>query len=431
MKLGKAQRRFFIVVLLSFLWTIMVNLILLPSVRSHENIYVFIAKCDFSTAMLIAGFFVVFALHYPNQNSKLSGKREFIILLPTLIFALLSFSPWIVAFPIPGLKNTAAGYPIYAVIQIIYFIFLGCGVLIKKYINSHGIQRMQLGLLSTGYIFSIVILLINSVYANLVGEIPLPIDRLTTNASLLFLCVAAYAMIRYRFLDIRIVIQRGTIRIVSLFVVLVFYFILLLILAEPLFTNPNSVAPWAYVALGLIILGTVEPLRKYVTVFIDKRFELHDRKQERIQKQLQIVLKSQQSLSDLEQAIRKAFQETACVDTVDYVDADDQKLIGKPALRAYLQSTGKIVICEELPYRLDEDVRFIQVNDEVKGGAATAYVPIGQSEIFVGCFMLGPRKGKVAYSAQEVSTMKLLQSQATEAFLNARLYKQAVERIRV
>ncbi|MEK7518611.1 MAG: GAF domain-containing protein [Patescibacteria group bacterium] len=89
------------------------------------------------------------------------------------------------------------------------------------------------------------------------------------------------------------------------------------------------------------------------------------------------------------------------------------------------------MICEELLYRLDEDPRFKQVNDEVKGGIVTAYVPIGQNEIFVGSFVLGQRKGKVAYSAQEVTAMKLLQSQATEAFLNARLYKQVVERIKV
>jgi GAF domain-containing protein len=119
------------------------------------------------------------------------------------------------------------------------------------------------------------------------------------------------------------------------------------------------------------------------------------------------------------------------VEMVDFVDADDQKLIGKPALRAYLQSTGKIVICEELPYRLDEDPRFKQVNEEVKDSASTAYVPIGQNEIFVGSWMLGPRKGKAAYSAQEVATLKDLQRQATDAMLNARLYKQAVERIRV
>jgi len=45
--------------------------------------------------------------------------------------------------------------------------------------------------------------------------------------------------------------------------------------------------------------------------------------------------------------------------------------------------------------------------------------------------MVGLWKGKVVYSAQEVSAMKFLHSQVTEAFLYARLYKQAVERIRV
>lgn len=423
-----AHRWFFALLLASGLWIIC---------RFLENIqpyqFVNIIYFDFALAAVIAGIFVQFIFRYPNVS--ISRVKMFWANIPIFILVILSFTHVLFTPVSTRLLHYHPAYFVYISILFIYFIVIGGGKLIRTYRSNSGIPKRQLAYFALGYFISISILLYDSLNAAshslTFHQRSFVVDELFFNSSIIFISLAAYSMIRYRFMDIRFAIQRGTIRAISLLLVLGVYFVFLIILAEPLFTNPKSIAPWVYIALGLFILGTVEPLRKYVTTFIDKRFELHDRQQERIQKQLQIVLKSQRSLAELEQAIRKAFQETAGADSADYVDADNQQMLNKPALRAFLQSTGRIVIPEELPYRLDEDPRFKQVNDEVKGANVTAYIPIGQNEIFVGCFALGQRKGKVAYSAQEVSAMKLLQSQATEAFLNARLYKQAVERIKV
>jgi len=423
---SKAHNRFIVLLFLVFFWI---------TTRYLENVpelpHTFLTKIDFSLAALISGVYASFAIHFSGLWKKFSVRNEVALFIIPLILSVISFTNIIVRVTDFRTYEYHFVYFFYISALILFFIIIGIGSLLTRLRNSTGIQRQQLGYIAFGSITAISILIYDSIN-NAVGvPRPIIIDRLFFNASILFVALAAYAMAKHRFLDIRIVIKRSVVRVLSFLIVFGLYLLLILILKDNLVASTKEINPISIMILGLFIFVTVEPLRKYIYNFVDKRFELHDRQQERIQKQLQIVLKSQRSLSDLEQAIRKAFQETASVDNVDYIDADDQKLIGKPALRAFLQSTGKIVICEELPYRLDEDPRFKQVNDEVKGGTVTAYVPVGQNEIFVGCFVLGQRKGKVAYSAQEVSAMKLLQSQATDAFLNARLYKQAVERIKV
>lgn len=423
---SKAHNRFIVLLFLVFFWI---------TTRYLENVqelpHTLLTKIDFSLAALISGVYASFAIHFTGLWKKFDTRKELLLFVIPVLFGILSFTD--VFLRVTGFRtyDYHFAYFIYIGSLIVFFFIIGIGSLITKLRSSTGIQHQQLGYVAFGSVTAITILIYDSINNAVGAPRAIIIDRLFFNASILFVALAAYAMAKHRFLDIRIVIKRSAVRALSFLIVFGLYLLLVLLLKDNLIASTKEINPISLIVLGLFIFVTVEPLRKYIYNFVDKRFELHDRQQERIQKQLQIVLKSQQSLSDLEQAIRKAFQDTAKVDTVDYIDADDQKLIGKPALRAYLQATGKIVICEELPYRLDEDPRFKQVNDEVKGGTATAYVPIGQNEIFAGCFVLGQRKGKVAYSAQEVSAMKLLQSQATDAFLNARLYKQAVERIRL
>ena len=423
---SKAHNRFIILLFLVFFWI---------AARYLEDFaklpYIFFTKIDFSLAALISGVYASFAIHFSGYWKKFSAQKEFAFFTPPIFLALLSLTS--VIYRVTGFRTYEYHWPylVYIILLIVYFIIVGIGSIFSKYLHSAGIQRQQLWYVCFGSVTAIVTLISESVNQAIGTTRSANIDHLLLNTSILFVGLAAYAMAKHRFLDIRIVIKRSVVRALSFFIVFGLYLLLVLLLKDNLVASTKEINPISLIVLGLFIFVTVEPLRKYVYHFVDKRFELHDRQQERIQKQLQIVLKSQQSLSDLEQAIRKAFKETAKVDAVFYYDADDQMLLGKPALRAYLQATAKVVITEEMPYRLDEDVRFKQVNDEVKGGTATAFVPIGQNEIFVGCFVLGQRKGKVAYSAQEVAAMKLLQSQATDAFLNARLYKQAVERIKV
>jgi hypothetical protein len=420
------NRYYFTLLVSIIVWLLIINV---EGLHGNNTLF---SRFDFFFVSSVCFCFSLFARSYiPIRRRNRIVQYISFVVYAILIF--LSFSHVVFTR-----VNTSGPYeiskPLYAFyILLLTFLAIGVGgiTLYKQWKKSEGILRRQLGYVLFGFTLPTVILLVISAYNVFVKHVSDDFYSFVTNIGIIFALLCTNAIFRYRFLDIRVVLQRSIVRIVSFLALLLVYLLLILVLRDTLISETKELNPTSLVVVGLLIILTVEPLRKYIYNFVDKRFELHDRQQERIQQQLQIVLKSQRSLADLEQAIRKAFQETASVDTVDYVDADDQKLIGKPALRAYLQSTGKIVICEEMPYRLDEDARFKQVNDEVKGGLATAYVPIGQNEIFVGSFMLGPRKGKVAYSAQEVSAIKLLQSQATDAFLNARLYKQAVERIRV
>lgn len=426
-KKSTGNRYYFFVILFSFLWLVSVNVDALNTSSSRFNYYLSVA--DLITAILVAYSFAQFSWQFPKKLVQL----KIVTLFKYVAVGVSLVLPFATEFFPKGTEFLAYNEHNYAIyiLGVAVLVCIGGYGIIKNYRDTTGIKKKQLGYVSFGFLLPMGFLVALSAYSSLVRPISADAYVLYTNAGLMFSLLTVRAIFQYRFLDIRVLLQRSLVRISSFLALLLVYLLLVLVLRDTLISETKELNPVSLIVVGLLIILTVEPLRKYIYNYVDKRFEHHDRQQERIQKQLQIVLKSQQSLSELEKAIRKAFQETALVDSVEYIDANDQKLLGNPALRAYLQAMGKIVICEELQYRLDEDPRFKQVNAEITSGEATAYVPIGQNEIFVGCFVLGQRKGKVAYSAQEVSAMKILQLQATEAYLNARLYKQAVERIGV
>ncbi|PIY96559.1 MAG: hypothetical protein COY66_03865, partial [Candidatus Kerfeldbacteria bacterium CG_4_10_14_0_8_um_filter_42_10] len=89
-KFGKAQRRFFFLMLVMSGW--LFNALLEVVVRSNLIIYDWLIRLDYVLGALIAYFFILFAFHFPRNNLQLSFKKELLLFIPILLLIILSLS---------------------------------------------------------------------------------------------------------------------------------------------------------------------------------------------------------------------------------------------------------------------------------------------------------------------------------------------------
>lgn len=421
---SEADKRFFLVLSFSFLW------ILISYFQGFVSSFYPLFVClNYSLAVIISGALVSFAIHYPKQNKKFTFKKEVFLQLPVILFAILSFTKFIVTSSVNRSTKIGFVYKYYLIILILYFVILGAGRLILKYKRTFGIDKTRLKFFLIGYLFAIVILLGESIYFNLIAALSVPIDRLVFNSSIVFSSLSVYSMIKYRFLDIRIAIRRSLIQFFSLSLLFGVYLSVILVVRDSLSSALKNEQVFVLGFVILIIVATFEPIRKMIYSLVNKLFEKQDLKNEELRKKTILISRSRDTYDNLLQSVANLFKDFTETDAVAFIDSRNNFFSGRPESEVYMRSTGKILIPEELPYRFDEGEKFFHMHKELQDSPYSALIPIGQDSLFIGFFGLGKRKKGKAFSVQEVRELRKMQDQFTEALLNARLYHQAISRI--
>lgn len=427
---GKAQRRFLLVILFSLLWVI--DVVLENQTFWSIPIYKIISQFNYSLAILVAGFVSVFAIHFPKENKNFSTKKELLFFVPIIVTAILSFTELFVrVVSVREVQVNYVGYFVYLAIILIYFVIITGNTLVRKYKSTTGIPRQQLKYFVFGYSFSIAILIVQSVITNVKGLLPTHLDLLFTNASLIFSAFAVYAIVKFRFLDVKFALKKGAIRLLSFVIIFGVYLFAILSLKESINLSSSTSQTTFLIVATLIVVITIEPIRKLVHSIVDKAFESQDKKKEETRKRIYIALKSQQQYENLITSVQGILKDIYDVESIDFLASDSDFFKQKKETYHYFKNTGHILIPEELSYRLEEAEQYFHLHNELKDEPYSALMSIGQAELFIGCFVLGKRKNSKAYTVEEVREMKKLQDQFTEALLNARLYQQAIARIKI
>ncbi|RJO59140.1 hypothetical protein C4546_03520 [Candidatus Parcubacteria bacterium] len=428
---GKAHRRFLFVILLSFLWIFIVT-ILFPIVQdSKDQLYHILTRADFIVALFIGGFMTSFSIHFPDENKKLNLKNEILLFVPLILLSIFCLTDLIISFSNQGQRNFAPAYYLYLFVLVFYFLFLSLKNLLKKFILSHGIIHLQIQYLLIGYTFAVIILLVESVYVNLIGEIPRTIDIIILNSSALFSGFAAFSMLKFRFLEISLVLKRGVIRLLSFAIIFGIYLFIILLLRDTVTLVKPETELTYLVIITLLVVLTVEPIRKLVYKKIDKIFETHDEKQKKVKILTQAIFTSTKNYEGLLNSIIEVLKKLTGVEQIRFAESTDAYFSSHKSTLESLRATGLVLIPEELPYRLDDDPRYPEALKELRGEETSLFLPMGRAETFMGSFIFGKRKNHAAYAIQEIKELEVLQYKFGEAMFNVRLYKQAVGRIKL
>lgn len=395
-------------------------------------------KFTYGFSVLIVPLFFTLSRYYPK---KLLQKSAFVnlgvaaswvvgsfMIYASIFTDLIQVKPIIVEPHLATIQQGSA-HPFFFAYYI-FFVLWAFGILIQKLKRSSGIERQKIKLVIIGFTVAAVFgitgnLLLTTFLSSARGQAVA--SQVGPIFTIFLVATLAYSIVRYRFMDIRVALQRGTTRMLSFLIIFCLYLVGLLIARDALVARSNDLT--AIIIVALVVAVTIEPLRKFVFRFVDKAFASHDEKLARTQKRVALLLQSQQSYDGLLAEIQSVFKEFAEVDEVEFIESNDPFFTKRRGTYEFLKSTGRLIIPEELPYRFVEDERFSIIAEEIKDTNLSCIMAIGQSSSFIGVLTLGPRKSKKAYSAQDITELKRLQMQFGLALFNARLYQQAVQRI--
>jgi signal transduction histidine kinase len=191
------------------LWALSV---LMVSVLSNQQSVLFWIRTSYAAGILIP--WHIYALGSTFHRSKIDfNKTSYLLLGGSIVYAVLSFTPLMVS----GVKDPLfLKEPVYGLIYYPFFlfylvaVFLALQQLRNKLAVSKGLQRFQIKYLLIGTVISILLSSLANVILPLVDILyvgSLDLRSLGPAFSLILVGLVTYAIVRYRFMDIRFALR--------------------------------------------------------------------------------------------------------------------------------------------------------------------------------------------------------------------------------
>lgn len=443
---SKSHRRFFWFSLLSFLWILDVVFQAIREDPLTWTRYIFVTHINFVLAALVAGAVVSFAIHFPRDNTRVGLKKELLLLLPLIILAILSCTNLFVKVTGFRAVATAPAYPIYIIIIFIYSVIIAGWLLIKKIRINTGIIHTQLLYITIGYMTGIIVLIAESIYMNVIDVISPDIDLLATDISFLFAALAAYAMLRYRFMEVRVIIRKGVIYSVSLLFTLAIYTYFAIAIKDTIARSWNINTTWTVVILIALVALGFPPLKNLVekainTIFKGKKQidlavkELRKKVASEKEYDKLINIVKQEIIKYLgNQNIQVFIMDHQLKKYVEYSKNAHPLEIGNDFTK-YFEKTSQILVREEIPHLMENQSDPLMADllqrvgremNKLKAGVIIALKT--EIEVF-GFIILGELKANQVYSVEDIQFLEKLREQISYPIAYALLYRDAMERI--
>jgi signal transduction histidine kinase len=411
----------------------------------------------FYTRMLSIGstMIPIFYLHWVLSFLNLKNLRSKIILrlgyLTTLIFLCFSFSPIFIRDVEPIMVFSfwpKAGYLYTIYLAVSYLGLVGYGLieLIRNYSRSNSLKQYQIKFIIFG---TIIGFLGGATNFLLWYDIRiLPIGNVVTS---LYVFILFYAMVKYRLMDIRIIIQKIFIYfVVSSFTYIIFY--LLISFYNRVFGGVFTTQSYAF---GLIIA----PLFAWLFYSVDKATRVFANKylfvslynyQETINKLIN-ELNNYIDLDKIIGLIVKTIKETMQLNKAGVLLASAEtpgkyqiaKVVGfstnidissvqESLLIKYLSTTQRPLVSDELAMlcgdaKGDDRKKYSNLYSHMRKMEASLYLPLMANKKLIGIIVLGSKISGDAYTDEDINLLDTLSKQAGIAIENARQYKQIQE----
>ncbi len=414
--------------------------------NTFERYWELYINLDFAIAALIGYALVIFALHYPKENKNLSPIKEIYILMPIAILAILSF--FNVYYEIFSYRviEYSYNYIIYILILIIYFLGIGGTLFIKKLIKSKGIERVQLKYISFGYISSISVLLFDSIYTAYEGARTENWDFIFFNFTIIFAIIITYAMLRYRFMDIRVIVRKSIVYGFSLIIVLGVFAYFVLTFKQTIEESWNLNTSWTAGILIIIVAVGFPSLKTFVEKVVNKIFQ-DEKSIDLAVAEVKEKLSHETDFDNLIHIIKKEIKEYLQVENIQLFVLDKvnhnfkgkdnevgKSIPQKSDLIKYFEKYDDVLITEEIPHLQNErsgkfEIEMLkQADKEIKKYNFRLAMPvIADKEIIAVLGFSGIGK---SFTVQDIDYLNKLREQIAFAIANALLYKEAIDRIK-
>jgi len=441
---------YFLMIFAVVLWTL--GMILYRNASPERSVF----WCTFLYIMatFTSSTFLYFSIIFPYQE-KVKPIVKFLIILLNLLIIIAVLIP---EFIIRGVKipNTGEkiilwgqGYPLY-VVYIAGLFSIGFLILFKKYRFAKGLIKDQLRYVFWGDFFSANLAMITNLI--LVWFSNFKFNWLGQNMSVIMVIATVYAIIRYRFMDIRIVARKIFIYIgLAAFAYGIFYLIAWIYTKSfgGVFTTAGYFAG-VFIAPAFVV--AFYWLNKALQYIANKYFFFSLYNYEETINKLSQELNYYNDLNQIVNAIVDTIKRIMQLDragvllinskeasqsihyqvakVIGFNEENGISLVQDDSLTRHLQKTQKPLVKDEL-ILIARDSRDIKekeglekLHNNMERIEASLCLPLMSSNQLIGIIVLGAKISGDAYTKEDLELLNTLAYQAGIAIDNARLYKE-------
>lgn len=424
------NRIFFLLVAGASLWVSGIGALALTKLFFFDKLVFYAGTCMFLGLVL-------FAKTFPYR--KTLSKKFLLLLIPFLvIFALIPFNVFV-----KGLRATNDGslspingpaFPFFVLVMGGY-IFYSMYLLLRTYHHASDTERLRMKYFFLGlftflgmiFLFDILLPFFNIFRFNLLGPL----------SSIVFISFTGYAIVKHQLLDIRLVIQRGLLYVITLSVVSALYFLFIFgighLLGRSMFINPVASA----FAAAVVVVCGFPYFRRFFEKLTDPLF---------FKKEYNVY----QGLRDLGQVLSSTIDLDMLLDSVAHIFKRDLKieiflfiLANSQGIFRVVRKNGAAVLEHEvdpqfqstLIFVLEASKKIIFLQTEIDNpdhelretarrlGLVLAISLFSKGKL-VAVMMLGEKKSQSPFTQKDVEFLTIFSHQAGVAFENARLYEE-------
>lgn len=329
-------------------------------------------------------------------------------------------------------------YFIFYVIFYWIFLFYAFILLIESFMRATGIRRNQMKYLIIGSV--IAWLGPEGMYPLVFGKPVYPYSNILIG---LYPLIFAYAILRYRLMDIRVAITRAGIFAVVYALVLGLPFLAIKCL-QPIFVPLLGSYWWLSVLLLGMLLASGGP---FIYMFFQRRATAYLLREER--RGHFLLMKASQGLTnirDLEHLLNlivtfvtKTLRTTnSAIYLLDKEESDYklsavryksrsmsvQTIDTKDPIIKSLKSVGEPIVLDEIRFKQGEVNQPTRVEEKMKELSASVVVPSFIDNTLLGFLVLGEKKSGNVYTESDLAVLSVLSNQAALAIENAVFYEE-------
>ncbi|MBI4611576.1 MAG: PAS domain-containing protein [Candidatus Rokubacteria bacterium] len=407
------------------------------------------ARMAFASASAIPLFFFLFASAFPSPRPAPSRMLSRLFTATGVGAFLVSFTPLIATSTsaINGVLHVTYGplhplFGVYFISCLSYSLFF----LARKLRILKGIENLQVR-----YVFLAVLLpILGGTITNLIVPLAFRSSRFSPYGplfSILMIALIAHSIIRYRLMNIRLVIRRSVTYLLAVAVAGGVFVLLVWLSSGLLGSRPRDLPLWMELTLVLLIALLFQPLKRWGQGWVDRYFfrEPYD-----YQRAIREITRTMAGILDLDallhyacEAIAKTVKpEFVAVYTLDLTAPTYRRLairrsieVGEiqgqevvhasSALLTLLSKRKTHVLGDELK-RLASDAETQAVLEDLRRLGSEFVMPILEDEKLTGFFLMGPKLSGDPYFSEDIDLFSTLVSQAAIALKNAQLYREVV-----
>jgi len=317
------------------------------------------------------------------------------------------------------------------------YLFLFYFNIYQCYRKSSGVLKVQ-----SKYLFLAFIIMLIGAVAYLPAY-DVSIHPIVYLAELIGATIIAYAIIRHRLMDIRVVLGRGTIYIFSFLTIIALAFFLMFLLNEKIAPSlPLNISGPLIIVVSILLF---QPIFKFFERFASKYFYYTFYSYQKVLTDLGKKLTQVLELEQLSSLIVRTLIETMKLDrtvvllrdekgdyqiqkNIGFKEENGISLVRDNFLTNFLAKMQKPLVYEEISLILqetdkkEERERLEKLKLNMKKIEANVCLPLLIENKIIGLIILGNKISGEPYSEQDINLLTNLSNQASIALANARLY---------